>query len=332
MSNLLTNSRLRAYRECARKHHLMYDEGWRPARDSEALAVGSAVHVALAAWWSMPPDVQGLPAALAAVKNQLQDEYAEQSVRALVEGYDARWGRDRELYETLLVERIFEGPLVNPATGAPSRTWTTAGKVDAVVRRLSDGKVLLVEHKTTSDEIADPTALYWEKLAMDSQVSHYYLGAEQAGHAPEGCLYDVIHKPLLRPKFATPHDKRRYTKTGALHADQRDVDETPEQYGERVRQEVESAPARHYRRREVPRTEADLLDYLYEAWQYGKQIREAELAGRHPKNPEACHRYGTCPFWEHCAHGLRLEDHPSRFVRLDDVHPELRAHKGGGGK
>ena len=79
----------------------------------------------------------------------------------------------------------------------------------------------------------------------------------------------------------------------------------------------------HYQRREIARTENDLLDYLHETWALGRQIREAELAGRHPKNPDACHRYGVCAFWEACAHGMRLEDHPSKFVQLEDVHPEL---------
>jgi hypothetical protein len=52
-------------------------------------------------------------------------------------------------------------------------------------------------------------------------------------------------------------------------------------------------------------------------------MREAELAGRAPRNPESCHRFGTCAFWDTCANGLRLEDHPEAFERLDDVHPEL---------
>ena len=30
MSNLLTHSRLRVWRDCKRKHQLMYGEGWRP--------------------------------------------------------------------------------------------------------------------------------------------------------------------------------------------------------------------------------------------------------------------------------------------------------------
>ena len=36
----------------------------------------------------------------------------------------------KEDFEVVALERTFEGPIVNPATGAQSRSFTLAGKVD----------------------------------------------------------------------------------------------------------------------------------------------------------------------------------------------------------
>ena len=51
MSNLLTNSRLRTWRDCRRKHRLMYIDGWRPIKQGEALRFGILAHTGLEAWW-----------------------------------------------------------------------------------------------------------------------------------------------------------------------------------------------------------------------------------------------------------------------------------------
>ena len=185
------------------------------------------------------------------------------------------------------------------------------------------GRVLLVEHKTTSEAIDDPTATYWRRLAMDGQVSHYFVGAESLGFQVEGCLYDVLLRPRMKPLKATPPESRKFTKDGRLYAAQRETDESPEEYAARLRADIESAPEKYFQRREVPRTEDDLRDYLFDAWAEARTLRESELAGRAPRSPEACFRFGMCPFFEHCANGLRLEDAPDQFERVGDVHPEL---------
>ncbi|HEX5659817.1 MAG TPA: hypothetical protein VFX59_21630, partial [Polyangiales bacterium] len=52
-------------------------------------------------------------------------------------------------------------------------------------------------------------------------------------------------------------------------------------------------------------------------------IREAELANAHPRNPDSCQRFGrTCGYFDVCT-GVASLDDPSRFTRVDNVHPEL---------
>lgn len=322
MSNLLTISRLRTWRDCKRKHRLVYLDGWRPRREDESISFGRLVHEGLERWWTAPAD-QRLIAALARIRGRAQDLHQEAAVQELLRAYDRRWALAMEAYEVLAVEATFTAPLINPETGAASRTFNLAGKVDAVVRERATGRVLLVEHKTTSEAIDDPTATYWRRLAMDGQVSHYFVGAESLGFQVEGCLYDVLLRPRMKPLKATPPESRKFTKDGRLYAAQRETDESPDEYAARLRADMDAAPEKYFQRREVPRTEDDLRDYLFDAWAEARTLRESELAGRAPRSPEACFRFGVCPFFEHCANGLRLEDAPDQFEQVGDVHPEL---------
>lgn len=322
MSNLLTSSRLRAWRDCRRKHRLLYQEGWRPVREGDALRQGSLGHLGLEAWWKNETGDR-LGAAHAAMAGRAENEYEQAAMEELLRGYHLMYAADMDRYEVLAVEESFTAPLLNPATGAPSRTWVLAGKVDGVLLDRETGAVVLLEHKLTTENFASDADPYWVKLGMDPQVSHYFIGAESLGFVPEGCLYDVLLRPRLQPLKATPEENRKYRRDGQLYANQRDRDETPEEFRARVRADIESRPDRYFQRRVIGRTDQDVVEYLSEVWDEGRMIREAELAGRATKNPDSCHRFGQCAFWSVCAYGLNPEDHPDTYTRVEDVHPEL---------
>jgi len=133
--------------------------------------------------------------------NEIQNERAYELARAevMLRGYDARWAADAASYDVLGVEEEFRCAVVNPATGADSRTWTLAGKLDVRVREVGgQGRVLVVEHKTTSEDCG-PGSAYLKRLRMDAQVSLYYDGGTSLGHVVEGVLYDVLVKFGQRP-------------------------------------------------------------------------------------------------------------------------------------
>lgn len=235
-------------------------------------------------------------------------------------GYHERW-KD-EPYAVLGVEQEFRAPLINPDTGAASRTWQLAGKLDALVRDLTDGRVLIVEHKTTSADVG-PGTDYIKRLRLDGQVSIYFEGAAALGLEPAACLYDVLVKPGQRPLKATPIENRKYTKDGRLYAAQRDRDETAAEYRERVMTTIAEDPNGHYLRAEVVRLDSERDEARAELWQQGRMIRENQLAGRHPRNPDACVRFGrTCEYFGVCTGEASLTD-PVLFQRATCVHPEL---------
>lgn len=363
MSNLLTVSRMRTWRTCKRLHQLTYLDGWRTVRAADPLRQGDIGHIGLEAWWRAEPGAR-LDAAIEAMAGRGDDVYEQAAMEELLRGYDNEWADQMHRYEVLVVEGSFVVPLVNPATGAPSRTWALAGKKDVVVRDLEAGTELLVEHKLTSDSFAEDSDPYWLKLGMDAQISQYYLGAETDGYSPSGCLYDVLRRPQLRPFKATPIEERQYTvakfkqcplckkksappaphdidglaceadpeggprrictdKGGKLYANQRAQDETSDEYRARIRADIAANPTKYFARRTIARTERDLFEYLTDVWAESRIMRDAELAGVAPKSPEACHRFGTCAFWNVCAYGLDPADHPELYVRVANVHPEL---------
>lgn len=322
-AELLTNSRLATYRRCPREHHYRYELGVVPRATAEALRFGTLMHHGLEAWWRAAPG-ERLVAALVALQSHATPEanpYELAAAEVLMAGYDTRWGA--EPYEVIGVEQQFIAPLTNPATGARSRTWWCSGKLDVLVRHLGTGDNLLVEHKTSSSDIGAGST-YWARLRMDGQVSTYYRGAESLGVHVDGCIYDVIGKVGLRPLKATPAESRKYTRAGALYANQRERDETVEEYAERVRAEVSANPDAYYQRGTVVRLENEMALHDAEAWGTAKLIHESRLRGQAARNPDACERYGRlCSYFPVCSGEASLED-PSLYQQLEWIHPELQ--------
>ena len=309
---VITNSELSTFRRCQREHHLAYQLGYRAIEDAEALRFGTAIHLGLESWWK----AEGIVVAIARATEHAADEFEAARLRVLLRGYAARWVAPLPDVEGVEVE--FRAPLLNPETGAPSRTYALGGKIDVLLKHG------LVEHKTTALEIG-PGSTYWRKLALNAQVSTYYTGARSLGIEVDHCLYDVIRKPTIRPLKATPEEARKYTKDGRLYATQRAEDETPEAYEERLTEEVAKDPDKYFQRGTVVRLEAEERDAQLDTWQLTRLMRESELAGRHPRNTDACERYAKmCPFFDVCS-GVASLDDPSRFTRVENVHQELSA-------
>ena len=337
---LVSVSELRSFRRCPREHRLAYGLGIRPIEAARTQRFGTLVHKGLEAWWKAVPGAR-LHAALSAVA-ELGDPYERVKAEIMLAGYDARWG-DVDM-EVLHVEAEFRAPLVNPATGAASRTYELGGKLDAVAR--IGGRVWIVEHKTSSEDIS-PGSDYWRRLRLDAQVSTYFVGARALGLEPTGCLYDVLGKPTIRPSQVPVLDEegtkivldaqgqRVRTKDGKKWRESASSGdgyvlqtraETPDEFGERLAAAIEKDPEAYFQRGEVHRLKSDEDDAAADTWATARSIREAETLRRWPRNPDACVRYGnTCAYWDVCT-GVARTDDTTKFRTIHTKHEELQAH------
>lgn len=318
---VLTNSELRAYRSCARRHHYAYGIRRRPRESAEVLRFGILWHLGQEAWWKADAEPAArLEAALLAMRGAGDaDPFHLVVCEELMLAYTARWG-DADL-RTVAVEQQFEVPLLNPETGSASRTFRLGGKLDGIVAEGS-GRLLVLEHKTTQSDI-EAGSSYWARVrALDTQVSLYLAGAKAAGYAVEACLYDVVRRPGLKPLRATPVESRKYTAKGLLYANQREKDESPEEYRLRVRADIAERPERYLARGELVRLESEERESAFDTWQTARLLREAELAGFAPKNPDACTSFGGCPYLAVCQGEASIDD-DGKFRTAETAHEEL---------
>ncbi len=319
MSRLITISRQKTFRSCPRLHHLKYERLLEPVHeDRGAAGFGTLAHAGLEGWYlAHQQSVDPLVQMFEYLERDQVAGYELERARALLEGYHLRW--QAEDLEVLAVEAEFRAPLINPDSGAASRTYTLAGKLDAIVRD-RDGRTWIMEHKTSSEDISLGSD-YWKRLRIDGQVSAYFDGAAALGFEVDGVLYDVLARPAQRPLQKTADPK--YNKDGALRAGQRLTDETPEEFGDRIRAAIAEDPNRYYQRGTVVRLEQELADARWDTWHTARLIREAELSGRHIRNPDACKSYGRmCGFFSACVGEASLDD-PHEFRRRESAHPEL---------
>lgn len=327
---VLTTSATRTFRACPRLYWFTYEQGYRPIYVDPNRRFGTLGHFGLEAWWTTrmqrPTEPESwLAAALQALTDSdtgQGDAFELARAEVLLVGYHARWAE--EPMEVLAVEREFTAPLVNPATGAASRTWGFAGKIDAIVR-LPDGEVWAVEHKTSSEDFSDGSD-YRTRLLLDPQVSNYLAGARTLGFEVKGCLYDVIGKPAQRPKKKVAEVKM--TKGSKKEpprpcANQQLEDETVDEYRERVAAVVAERPDDFFSRFKVVRLEHEAREAAFDIWQAGVQIREARNDVVWPRNPDVCKRYGrSCDFLGVCTGQADVND-PTRFRVATSTHEEL---------
>lgn len=324
----LTATRLAALRKCPRLHYLRFELGLSRIRQATPLRFGGAFHYGLELYRA------GLSSDLA-IETATSD-YATcpgwadptdwavecETLKGLLSGHIWRYQGDPASpdglrragdVEFVAVEQTFEIPLVNPDTGAPSRTFALAGKIDGIVQ-LPDGRLAVLEYKTAGEDIS-PEAEYWLRLRCDGQISLYVLAARALGFDVATVLYDVTRKPTIRLRQK----------------------ETPEQYGERLLADIAERPDYYFQRREVPRLEDELAECRAELWQQAQLILETRRRAAGLTDPaRAWFRNvgrmtcGYCEFAGLCLNAVRVDpaSPPSGYQVLDDPHPELANEEG----
>lgn len=122
--SLLTQSMIRAHRKCQRLLYNRYVIRMRPLKKKETLGTGHSIHAALDVF-RRSGDLEAAKLAL-----ETEDPFVRSMETAMLIGYAARWGVPTGV---IAIEKTFRINLVNPETGASSRTFSLGGRVDAIV-------------------------------------------------------------------------------------------------------------------------------------------------------------------------------------------------------
>lgn len=285
-------------------------------------------------------DTIPLEASLTAINAATDDEKVRATARGLMRGYHARWA-DEQPHTVEAMEREFRVSIYNLDNNSKrtstSRTFTLAGKWDAVT--CEGGQRVIVDHKTTSSDIADPDAVFWRQLAVEAQPSTYLLAAHYAGLEVSGALWDVIRKPKLTMVLLDKKVRKAITSLGeyfgyrispetqqyALKGER----ENGELFEYRLARKVINESEKHFQRRPVLRLHNELVEAAQELWQLSQEVISARRTNRHIRNGGACLNYGTaCEFLGICS---GLDNHTSnKWQRRESVHEELHTINGDG--
>jgi len=342
----LTHSRASSFKQCRKAAWFAYELGVRRVTDAKALRMGSAYHEGLevlANTNELEPALEAASVSYSAAPDnfdQWEWEIEEHTVRALLSGYFWRWMDSGITYEA--AEQKFNLKIRNPKTGRAIPGWEWAGKIDGIVR-LADHRWAVKENKLLSDSL-DSDADLWRRLQIDSQISGYLIAARELGYPVETVLYDVTRKPTIKPndiprldpeglkvvldrsgtRVLTKQGKPRQTADTELGYVVVSRKMTPEEWGEKIVEDIGARPDYYYARREIPRLDKDLEEWQAEMYEVQRTISEAQKSGRWFKTV-ADTTCGRCSYFGLCTTGWKEGSSlPEGFIKVSDVHPELR--------
>lgn len=326
----LTSSSMTTYRQCPRLYQYVYDQERSGTEEQGSLRFGSVGHKGLEKFWLLTRDRIS--------KDEMCERVAKETMKSAKEsgcpeaerfvavsmmmGYIERWYDWSKEVVVIDVEREFNVPLYKPdGSGSTAKNWNVAGKIDVVIR-LADGRLAVMEHKTSSAWV-DQGSPYVKKLSMNNQISLYWMAMEALGQPCDVCLYDILIKPDMEPLKATPEDKKKHKKnTGELYKRQREKDETMEEFMDRTTKKIVSNLNGNYIHIEVNRLDGELQRFSEDAWHTAWEISDKLSRGHFPRNPDACFAYNReCAFVKACRGQADINDDTE--FRYRRAHSEL---------
>ena len=287
---ILTHSRIKTRKNCPMAEHIRYDLELAPINKRQSLNIGSAAHLGL--------ETDDIDKAVDYFKDVLpsdQDEansleVTRATVKAMLTGYFNRFG---VWPEGTLKEKQFEIPIINPATGAKSKSFTLHGKIDAIT--YIDGQAWIVEYKTASQINQG----YFERLELDDQITTYMYAVKKAFDIDAvGVIYRVLKKPSIRQ-----------TKKESL-----------QQFCNRLDQDYVDRPEFYFYEAKFYRSSEDLKRFEKELWAFTKQYLYERKNDIHCKNASRCLDWGRCEYMPICLQSPDWE----LFYEKKQKHEELQ--------
>lgn len=272
---------------------------------------------------------------------------------------------DQAHIKTIGRERPFDLPLRNPATGRALPRVRRVGKIDRLISY--DGTPMLMEYKSTSKAV-DSGSSYWEHLTLDTQISTYIDAVQELqltgqldsllgkGHEHvliAGTLYDVWHKPGIRPKKLTQGDSKKFM-TDGLYCDREfravwddlgmtglgdkplidgvpvdfepgkkegtfAIRETPDMFGARLLQDITARPEFYFARHLIARTADQIKKHAQETLHIYQTVRSMNRTGCWWSDESQCEATFKCAYCSICYHDQDVfdgETTPPGFRRI----------------
>jgi hypothetical protein len=319
-----TYSMWNLFRNCRKAAHWRYVLEIVPLAKDKNLSFGSLMHQCLEVWHRTCDLAAALDIIDRACVNRAQDEQrrAWHLATAMMRGYAARYATEE--FEVVALEMPFEGEIINPETGAASRSFVLAGKVDGVVR-VGDEHFLL-EHKTA----AAVDAGYLERLWTDFQITVYaYYLEHSLGIRIAGVLYNILVKAKLQQGAGETEDEfqaRRAellakSKAGKSSAKRR-LPETDDEFQARLAAKYAEPEMFHRETLYISREQFTTL--RAELWELTQAFLDARRRDVWYQNTSFCFQYGRpCPYFALCRSGGSPNVLENFYQRVPP-HEELR--------
>jgi len=293
------------FRNCRKACDWRYVNELVPIKHDHNLSFGSLIHESLEKWHrhrDLSVVLDHIDRSLPSRSNDEGQKADWHLARAMMKSYAERY--PVEDFDVVFLEKTFEGRIVNPATGAPSRSFVLAGKVDGIV--CINGKFYLLEHKTASQMDGD----YLEKLWTDFQITLYAHYVEQVfGIKITGIIYNILVKARLQQskgETEAEFEVRRAellakSKTGKTTAT-RKMPESDTDFQERLMAKYTEPGMFHRETLYISRDQFETLQA--DLWELTQQFLDCRRRGVFYSNTSYCFFYHRpCAYFPLCRSG-----------------------------
>ena len=287
MKEKVTYSALKMFKNCQRKYKNRYiREIVAMGYDDEKLFLGSLIHNCLEIWYKTNSRKKVLE--IIPPENLL--------ARAMIVSYIKKYAT--EPFEVVAVEKEFSVDIINPETNRQSKSFTLAGKVDAIVK-MENGQYYILEHKTASSI----NNTYLDALWTDFQIIIYslFLGVKITG-----VVYNIIGKAKLKQAEGETEEEYQERRSKLMAKNKsfrtsakRKMPESDQAYFKRLLKKYKEDNMFH--REEIIISKPLLEDLKFELWDLTQALLDAKNKDRYYKNGDFCFNYNSaCQYYELC--------------------------------
>lgn len=297
----------KSFRNCPRLYWWRYVRCLQRIKKDKHRYFGGVVHDLLRNYYAgegSPEEI--LHQAFPNREGNAQDRAQWHLARAMMQGYGERYADDQDFEIVKATEMTFSGDIVNPETGATSRSFSLDGKVDMIVQT-ANGRYWIFEHKTA--QLID--AAYIEALWTDFQISLYSHYVSSTTAFPiAGIFYNMLGKAKLQQSEGETQEQfeiRRQeliakSKTGKTSAKRR-MPESDEAFSARLAEKYRQPSMFHREAILIPEGRVRMLQS--QLWDLTQSLLEARRRDAWYQNEDHCYWFRrACEYLPLC----RTED------------------------